>query len=373
MIILFTATFLVLLLVVWNTFGWPKVDLPTTERRPTVSVLIPARNEAEVIRTTLEQVLLQKDMIEEVLVYDDHSTDGTADIVQSVARKSAPVQLIETVPLPDEGWAGKSFACWQLAMHAHGDWLLFLDADAMLRPRTIPLMLGEAQWCNLTFLSCWPGLVLEGFWEKVLMPLLNFVVFTLYPAPLAIKMDLPALGLAHGACIFVRREEYTRIGGHTRVRTAMFEDTALARLWRREGLSGLCLDGQDIVNVRMYKSFGGIWQGFMKNIYPAFKHELSFWLFLAFHFTLFVVPFVLAPVILAAGAFSPAAWGAVACVLLMRLLQAWRFRYPPWSILFHPLAEVLLIALGLTSWLRWHGRKGVEWKGRMYMGGRKRR
>ncbi|MBM4156350.1 MAG: hypothetical protein FJ221_15170 [Lentisphaerae bacterium] len=78
----------------------------------------------------------------------------------------------------------------------------------------------------------------------------------------------------------MRRDEYLRTGGHAMVRRELFEDTTLARAWRAAGRSGLCVDGQDVVRVRMYDSLEAIWAGFQKNVYPAFRHEASFWLFL---------------------------------------------------------------------------------------------
>ncbi len=152
------------------------------------------------------------------------------------------------------------------------------------------------------------------------------------------------------------------------MRGELFEDTALARAWRASGRRGLCLDGQEVVRVRMYDSLGAIWRGFQKNIYPAFRRELSFWLFLAFHLTFFVAPFVAAPALTLAGRPAHFAWGAVAAALLGRAAQARRFRYPLWSVGFHPFATCALVALGVTSWYRCRLGGGIEWKGRAYRG-----
>jgi hypothetical protein len=152
------------------------------------------------------------------------------------------------------------------------------------------------------------------------------------------------------------------------VKGELFEDTALARAWRAAGLRGLCLDGQDVIKVRMYDSLVAIWTGFQKNVYPAFRHEHSFWLFCAFHFAFFLMPFVVAPAQAAAGVVSWPAWGMVGAALLSRLLQVRRFRYPSWSVLLHPFAEGALLAVALTSWYKCHTGSGVEWKGRSYRG-----
>jgi glycosyltransferase involved in cell wall biosynthesis len=320
-----------------------------------LSVLIPARNEEENLPRCLEAVLSQPG-VEEVLVYDDHSVDGTAEVVQSFTRQDPRVRLIRPLPLP-EGWCGKPFACHTLAGQAAHPWLLFLDADAVLPPGAASGILAEASRRAVTLLSCWPALAMHSFWEKLLMPMLNFVVLTLYPAPLALKRPQDAsLGLAHGALMLARKDAYLRVGGHAAVREELFEDTALARLWRLRGERSLCLDGSRVVSTRMYAGFGEIWRGFQKNFYPAFHSQLSFWAFLGLHGFVFLGPFLTAN------------WPAAGCVLAMRLLLALRFGHPLWSVLFHPLAEGVLIALGLTSWWRYRHGSGVVWKGRRYRG-----
>jgi|YNPBryBLVA2012_1023415.scaffolds.fasta_scaffold00100_23 glycosyltransferase involved in cell wall biosynthesis len=342
----------VLALVAVNAIFWPKVS-PQARAAGEVSVLIPARNEAANLPGCLESVLAQPS-VAEVLVYDDHSEDPTPAVVKRFAAGEPRLRLLEPRPLPP-GWCGKTFACQTLAEEARSQWLLFVDADVVLAPGAVPAVLAEAERRGVTLLSCWPGLRMSGFWEGLLMPMLNFVVFTLYPAPLALRRPRdPSLGLAHGALMLARREAYRRVGGHRAVRGELFEDTLLARLWRLRGERSLCLDGQQIVRTRMYAGLRPIWRGFQKNFYPAFRSPVSFWGFLAFHALVFLAPFL-------AGY-----WPAAGSVIAMRLALALRFRHPVWSALLHPLAQGLLLALGLASWWRYRHGPGVEWKGRRY-------
>lgn len=370
MTILALINLLILLLVLWNVIRWPK-PRPTGRRFSKVcSVLIPARNEQDNIALCLEGVLRQGEVACEIIVCDDHSTDRTASIVNHFRQEDSRIRLIAADALP-LGWCGKPFACASLANEAKGEWLLFIDADSRLCEGAIERMLSEASTRKATFLSCWPGLALKGFWERTLMPMLNFVVLTLFPAPLSLKRKDPSLGLAHGACILVRRDEYRKVGGHEAVRSEIFEDTSLARIWRAQGERGICLDGQDLVRVRMYDSFQGIWEGFRKNFFPAFRHILSFWLFLLLHFACFLLPFLLFAILAIQGEWSLPLGLAALWVLLMRTSLALRFGYPLWSVLLHPLAEWLLLTLGIVSWWSCRGGRGVEWKGRIYLRGTK--
>jgi glycosyltransferase involved in cell wall biosynthesis len=352
-------------LVAWNTLAWPRLRPAGDAEQRGIAVLIPARDEAERIGPCLDAVLAQGDAVAEILVYDDHSMDGTAAVVAEYAQQDSRIRAVPPEPLPP-GWCGKNFACARLAAAAAAPWLLFLDADARLEPRAAARMVAEAETRRLTFLSCWPGLDMRGFWEHALMPLLNFSVLTLFPAPLALRRNTPALGLAHGACILVQRDAYEAVGGHEAVRGELFEDTCLARHWRAQGARSACLDGQDIVRVRMYNSLAAIWNGFRKNFYPAFRRRASFWLFLAIHALVFVLPFVAAPAVWWHGGVSWPWWSAAGCVLLARAMLAARFHWAWWPIPVHPIAHAMMLALAVASWWRCASGHGVEWKGRQY-------
>jgi chlorobactene glucosyltransferase len=369
-LLVLAAALALLCVAVWNALAWPRVgDAGVVSRADSasVSILIPARDEESNIARCLDAALAQGACVLEVLVYDDHSRDATARIVEGYAWRDWRVRLVRPAPLP-EGWCGKTFACARLAAEAKGRWLLFLDADARLKGNAAALIAGEALARGVTLLSCWPRLVTRGFWEGALMPMLNFVVFTLYPAPLALRRDDASLGLAHGSCILARRDAYEEVGGHAVVRGEIFEDVRLAQAWRARGQRGLCLDGRRVVEVRMYRSLREIWGGFRKNFFPAFRTARTFGAFVALHLLVFLLPFALAPLALRWAWAWPFA-AAAGCVLAARAALALRFGHPWWSAALHPLGETLLVALGIASWLRCRSGRGVEWKGRRYRAG----
>lgn len=356
-----------LALTLWNVFRWPRVrPCAGVIETDAVSILIPARDEESNIAACLEGAVAQGGVVREILVYDDHSTDATPRIVEEYSWRR--VRRLSPKPLPT-GWCGKTFACAQLAAEARGRWLLFIDADARLCESAVARAVAEADARGVSLLSCWPALELRSFWERALMPLLNFVVFTLYPAPLALKRNDASLGLAHGSFILARRDAYARTGGHELVRGEIFEDTRLAQVWRASGEKSLCLDGRGVLSVRMYRSFSEIWRGFQKNFFPAFRRERSFWAFVALHFAVFLLPFLLAPALWSSETARPFAALSIIAVIAARLALALRFRQPLWSVLLHPLGECVLLALGVSSWWRCRRGRGVEWKGRRYRTG----
>ena len=368
MILFLSITFLIgaaLLTIIGNVLFWSKVK-PTEKIFPhSVSVLIPARNEKENLVACVNSVLLQGTVVKEILVYNDHSTDGTDEIIDQLRLENAHFHNIEVNPLP-AGWCGKNYACAQLAKSATGAWLLFLDADARLSPNAINRMIQEAISREVTFLSCWPRLEMISLAEKLLMPMLNFVVFSIFPGFLSLLKDKqfsgnPSLGIAHGSCMFFEKDSYFKFGGHERVKDQIFEDTRIAQLWREDRQSGVCLDGQDVVSLRMYKSWQEIWSGFQKNFYPAFRKDQNFWLFILFHFALFFVPFLL--VIFLDSKWQVAIW----LIYLCRFALALRFNHSIISILFHPVSELFLLILGISSYLHCKSGRGVQWKGRAYL------
>ncbi len=340
-----------LLLALANALFWPRVRKAGDLASGGLSVLIPARNEELNLPECLRSVLAQGSVVNEVLVYDDHSVDATARIAASTG--DTRVRVLTPNELPS-GWYGKTFACSQLSSAAGNQWLLFLDADARLEPEACARMLSEAARRNLTFLSCWPRFITLSWPERLLMPMLNFVVFSVFPGPLSPWRGDVSLGLAHGACMLMERDAYARVGGHAAVRDEIFEDTRMAQLWRRRGERGLCLDGSSVVRVRMYAGLEEIWHGFTKNFYLAFRHPVNFWIFLLLHFSVFLLPFL------------GWNWRAAAVVLATRAVLALRFGQGWWSVIAHPFAEAFVLALALGSWRAARTPGGIAWKGRQY-------
>ena len=334
-----------------NVLFWPRVRRARDSDSGGLAVCIPARNEEANLGDCLSSVLAQGESVTEVWVYDDHSTDRTAAIAASTG--DSRVRVLAPVDLPP-GWYGKTFACAEMAKAVGSRWMLFLDADARLAPEACARMLSEVHRRRLTFLSCWPRFECFTWPEKLLMPMLNFIVFSVFPGPLSPWRGDASLGLAHGACILVEHAAYLRVGGHTAVRRDIFEDTRMAQLWRIAGERGLCLDGGSVVSVRMYSSFIEIWRGFTKNFYRAFKHPVNFWIFLTLHLSVFLLPFL------------GVNWRAALVVLALRAALVLRFGQSWWSVLAHPFTEAVVIAIGIGSWWLSRSSVGVAWKGRQY-------
>ncbi|HEX8417827.1 MAG TPA: glycosyltransferase, partial [Methylobacterium sp.] len=173
--------------------------LQTPEPEPgsteTVSILIPARNEAGTIAETVEAALASVGVAVEVLVGDDHSSDATAAIVRTIAARDPRLTLVAVPDLP-EGWTGKIHACAVLAAAARGDRLLFIDADVTLEPSAAAGLAAHARATSAALVSGVPHQIMGTPGERLTVPMINFLLVGYLPVPMMRTSLRPSLGAA---------------------------------------------------------------------------------------------------------------------------------------------------------------------------------
>jgi len=347
-----------------RVFGFPIIppDLPPL---PSLSVLIPARNERKRISPCLESLLRSTDSQLEILVLDDHSSDGTSELVQDLARQHPRLRLLQGKDLPP-GWTGKAWACQQLANEAQGEYLLFIDADTRLADLTLSQAVDHARREKADLLSLWPYLESKTWSERLVIPFVHLFILLYLPHWMGGRSA--SLGAANGQFLLFRREAYEKIGGHTAVRGHLVEDIALGRKMRAAGLRVLNRDGTNpnqpiaLVRCRMYDHFHDLWDGFTKNLYPAFDGRFGAFLFFQlFQGVVFLGPFLLLPFFPR----DPILWIEIAIILSLRLAIAHRFRQSWLGAILHPFRQALVIAIAANSWLQ-TVRRRLPWRGRHY-------
>jgi chlorobactene glucosyltransferase len=348
-----------------NHFSLLRLGGSPSTRRPMVSILIPARDEARHIGRAVAALRAQTYAEREIIVLDDASSDGTADIAEEAACGDPDIRVIRGMALPT-GWLGKNWACHQLAMAAAGEILLFADADVRWQPDAVAALVRTLEVSKADLLSVWPTQTTVSWAERLTVPLMALTVLGYLPLPLAYHTPWSLLAAANGQCLAFRRGAYEKSGGHEGVRDEVLEDVMLARRIKRAGLRLRLADGAGLIGCRMYDGWDAVRQGFGKNILAGYAGRVSF-LVLAtvFHWALFVAPWLWLLVALlvpeAGGALAPAVLIAlgVAARALTAALSGQRLR----DAVLMPLSVVLMTGVSAQA-LWWHWRGGPIWKGR---------
>ena len=341
-------------------------------RLPTVSVLIPARNEEGSIGGAVGSVLAGSGVEIEVVVMDDGSTDRTGEIVRDMAAVDARVRP-ERAPALPAGWNGKQHACWALAGAARNEVLCFVDADVRLEPEAIGRMEAFLERSGAALVSGFPRQETETTLEWLLLPLIHFVLLGFLPIAKMRSGTDPAFAAGCGQFLMVRRDAYFAAGGHSGIRETMHDGLRLPRLLREHGFRTDLADLTDLARCRMYRSAGEVWSGLAKNATEGIAAPVRI-----FPITLLlllgqVVPFCLAVWVLwhregrTAGVVAAVAV-AMAAALLPRVVACRRYRQPWRSALLHPVGILVLLAVQWYAWGRARVGGAVSWKDRAYAG-----
>jgi chlorobactene glucosyltransferase len=364
--------FLVNLILNLKNLKRPDVDSKVGLEAPLISVMVPARNEEENIKRCLESLQKQDYPNFEILVLDDNSGDSTADIVAGMAAADDRIRLIHGEPLPED-WAGKTFACYQLAKRARGSWLLFVDADTIHEPHMLRSVLDLALKNKASMLSGFPRQLAETLPLKIVMPLMYFVILGWLPLWWLQRSKTPKPSLAIGQFLLFPRDEYWRIGGHKAVQSRIVEDIWFGIEVSRHGGRHVAVDLSSVVSCNMYRSIRAAWRGLGKSIYAIVDMSpLGLCGLLVAAAFFYIGPFFW----LWRGFFvndTSILWRVVVgfqviVIFLIRWLVDNRFKEPAGSVCFQPLGFLFLYSNVVYSAIRYLVGAGVSWKERVYGG-----
>ncbi|MET8351345.1 MULTISPECIES: glycosyltransferase family 2 protein [unclassified Micromonospora] len=372
MIVLFA-----LLLAVAALTGHTWVNASRWLRRPTdrpdevgepVAVLLPLRDEAARVAPCLRALLAQRGVPGlRIVVLDDGSTDGTADVVRAVAGGDPRVTLLTGVA-PPPGWLGKPHACWQLATRADpaATALVFVDADVVLAPHAVAAAVTELRAARATLLSPYPRIVVTTAADRLVQPLLQWLWLTFLPLRAMERSPRPSLAAAGGQFLVLDRAGYTAAGGHAAVADKILEDVELARAIKRAGGRIALADGSRLATCRMYDDWPQLRDGYSKSLWASFGHPGAAAAVVASLLLLYTAPPLVTVIALAAGAPVVAAVGLAGYLLGVagRVLTARATGGRWWpDALAHP---VSVVVLGWLTSRSYHLRKQrrLTWRGR---------
>ncbi|MFO8006986.1 MAG: glycosyltransferase family 2 protein [Candidatus Brocadiia bacterium] len=333
---------------------------------PRLAVLIPARNEEHNIGHALETVLAGEGVDLEVIVLDDHSDDRTAEIVREVAGGDDRVRLESAPPLP-EGWCGKQHACAVLAGITERDILVFMDADVRLTPDALARTAAFLDDSGAQLVSGFPEEITASLAEKLVIPLLHFVLLGFLPMGWMRRSTHPRYSAGCGQLMAVRRGAYEKAGGHAAIRSSRHDGIELPRAFRQAGFHTDIFDATDIASCHMYGSFSEVWHGLAKNATEGLGAPARIVPFTVLLLGGQVMPVVLLAVALLVGAaVLPVALSALALFLayLPALVAVPRFGEPLTGALLHPVGVSLLMTIQWYALVRGLLGRRSAWKGR---------
>ncbi|MGA7106477.1 MAG: glycosyltransferase family 2 protein [Terracidiphilus sp.] len=352
-------------------------DQPEPAELIELTVIVPARNEEDCLGACLQSLVAQSEDVFrlgqdwELVVVDDHSTDGTAEI----ARSFAGVTVLPAGKL-EKGWTGKANGLWTAARKARGRWLLFTDADTIHEPGDLRRAVHEATRHKAGMLSYSPRQIVSGLWQRVLMPLVFCELALAYP-PAKVSDPNQRIAAANGQFLLIEREAYRRIGGHPAVAGNVLEDVELAVLAKRRKIGLRFRYAEDALATHMYRSTLAMFEGWTKNLALLFNNALALSLWRALDIVLLLGLPVLAVELWSAHfAAQSIEWlgaGWVLLLLWIRTLVRFYARVAKSNFGFadcalSPLGLPLFVFLLYRSWFQHRVLKQVSWKGRTYGG-----
>jgi hopene-associated glycosyltransferase HpnB len=332
-----------------------------------VVAVVPARNEAELIGPVVTSLLNQSVAIPIVLV-DDESTDGTANVARRAAKeagKADALTVIQSEPLPS-GWTGKVWSMHQGIEHARGinpAWLMLTDADVLHSPETLANLGLIASQGHYDLVSFMVKLRCESLAEKLLIPAFVYFFFMLYP-PVWIRNPRRSTAGAAGGCMLVRAETLERVGGLEAIRDEVIDDCALAGLLKRHGgrlWLGLTDQSQSL---RRYQTFSQIERMISRTAFNQLRHSS---LLLLGTIAGMAITYLAPPLLLLTHNrltifMGAAAWAAMT-ITYSTMVRYYRLN-PAWALTL-PLAAMFYLSATIHSAVKYWSGRGGDWKGRI--------
>ncbi|MEM8738435.1 MAG: glycosyltransferase [Planctomycetota bacterium] len=335
---------------------------------PAVSVLIPARDEADGIEAAVRAALAGLGGGPgEVVVLDDHSADDTAQIVERLAGEDSRVRL-ERAPALPEGWNGKQHACWILAQRSLYDVMVWVDADVRLEPGSVGRLARELRE-NAVGAKLISGVPRQetGTWLEVLIvPQILWVLLGYLPMARMRRSAMAGLGAGCGQLFVAERSAYFESGGHAAIRGSMHDGVDLPRRFRRSGRMTDLFDATDVAACRMYTDTASTWRGFSKNATAGMGSPRAIGVWTVLLLGGQVWPWVWVGV--TAGG-CVLGWAAAGCAAGSSAAVAWRFRQGAAAAVVRPAGVLVLVVLQWVALLRSLRGHRPTWRGRVTVRG----
>lgn len=240
---------------------------------PSLSVVVPACNEADTIEPAMRSLFAVDYPRIEIVAVNDRSTDNTGTILNDLASQNERLHVLHITDLP-AGWLGKNHALWEGARASTGDWILFTDADVIFERDALCRAMALAADRNADHVALAPRIILSGFWEQVLVSYF-VVLFNLHTRPWDVEDPGDPAHIGIGAFNLVRREAYEAVGGHAALSMEVADDLKLGKVLKHAGRRQVFVIGDRLVRVRWLSGLRGFVNGLTKNLFAGLDYRWS--------------------------------------------------------------------------------------------------
>jgi|HubBroStandDraft_1064217.scaffolds.fasta_scaffold00198_17 glycosyltransferase involved in cell wall biosynthesis len=338
--------------------------------QPRVSIIVPARNEAEHIHETLLQLLALDYSNYEIIAVNDRSTDGTGQIMDEVASADAGggaratrLKVIHVSELPP-GWLGKPHAMWRAGQQASGDWLLFTDADVLFKPDSLRRAVAYAEAERADHVVLFPRMIIKGLGEGMMIAFFQ-VLFVFGHRPWKVADPKARDHMGVGAFNMVRRSVYEAVGTYLALRMEVLDDMKLGKVVKNAGFVQRNVFGEDLISLHWASGAFGIVNNLTKNFFAVLSFQ--WWRTLI---TVVGLGFLnLGPFL---GVWLAHGWArvpydiALGSLFLIYCGMSFRSPIPPYYFFLHPISTSLFMYILLRSMFHALWNDGIVWRGTKY-------
>ena len=342
---------------VFNFISNPKLPPSATKYSDLVSILIPARDEEDNILKLLESIKNQDYSHYQVIILDDNSSDGTFNVCEEFCSTDSRFTVVKGKELP-EGWLGKNFACHQLAEVAFGKYFLFLDADETIAAGLINNTLHRMKQGKLALLSLFTNQIMITLGERLVIPLMHFLLLNTLPLRLVRLAKNPALSAASGQFMLFESTSYQAHQWHAQVKDKIVEDVEIMKLVKAYQLNAEALLANGYIACRMYKGFSEAVAGFSKNLLAGFNCNIP-------GLVCYLLLIILGPIFIALYLNYSLLLFAITLIILTRIMiSLLSGQNVILNVILHPLQMLALVLISIIS-IKKHLTKTTFWKGRI--------
>jgi cellulose synthase/poly-beta-1,6-N-acetylglucosamine synthase-like glycosyltransferase len=334
-----------------------------TSRFPSISIIVSALNEESEIKHALTSMLNLNYPKLEVIALNDRSSDKTPDILEDLKKSYSNLQVHHITHLP-EAWFGKNHALHIGSQYANGEWLLFTDADVIMKPDTLIKAMSYVLEHKLDHLTICEHHLRRTYWLNILF-LAHYLTYTMAFKPWRIRYPWSKKSLGHGAFNLINKKVYEKIGGHRAIAMECLDDLKLGALIKRKGYAQDTVNGRDYIEREWYNSLQNMIQGLKKNSFAFFDYQFV----RVIGGTLLALTFFIWPwfaCLFFSGYLRDLNIANICLTLWISAYVAKQFRLKKRYALFYPLSISILVYTIWNSAISTHMKKGVVWRGTHY-------